>query len=114
MAHWRDAVLEAGTPAAPATLILVEAHPGARQEAFPDGFNPWRDGRLGVRVKQAAVDGQANAAILAVVARTLGVASWQVTLQGGATDRRKLLRVGGLAPAAVADVLARHLEGQPS
>jgi uncharacterized protein len=98
-ADWRDAVEPVAGGGA--VRLKVEATPGARDARFPDGFNPWRDGRIGVRVREAAVDGQANAAIVAAVADALGVAASRVHLEAGAADRRKTLRVDGLERAAV-------------
>jgi hypothetical protein len=89
VASWRDAV-----QAVPGgTRILVEAHPGAKDERFPDGFNEWREGRIGVRVKAPAQEGAANEAVLRAVAGFFGVAGSKLTLESGATDRRKTLVV---------------------
>jgi uncharacterized protein len=55
------------------------------------------DGRsvLKVRVRAAASEGEANAALVALIARTLGVAGRDVSLVAGASARLKRVKVGG-------------------
>jgi uncharacterized protein (TIGR00251 family) len=55
------------------------------------------DGRsvLKARVRAAASEGEANAALVKLVARTLGVAPRDVSLVAGATARLKRLRIEG-------------------
>lgn len=99
MASWKDAVQEA-----PAGIrLLVEVAAGAREARFPDGFNPWRDGRIGLRVRAPAQEGRANAEVCAALAAFFGVPGAQVSLESGATDARKAVLVRGVArPAALA------------
>jgi uncharacterized protein (TIGR00251 family) len=55
------------------------------------------DGRsvLKVRVRAAASEGEANAALIKLIARTLGVAGRDVSLVAGASARLKRVKVGG-------------------
>jgi uncharacterized protein (TIGR00251 family) len=92
MASWRDAV----QPAEGGVRLLLEASPGAGHTRFPDGYNPWRK-RLGVRVKEPARDGRANAAVLETVAQFFGVRSTQVALEAGESDSRKTVLVLGVS-----------------
>jgi uncharacterized protein (TIGR00251 family) len=55
-----------------------------------------RDGRLLVRVTAPPVDGKANAAVIAALAKALGVPRRDVAVAGGATSRDKLVRVDGM------------------
>ena len=55
-----------------------------------------RDGRLLVRVASPPVDGRANAAAVAALAKALDVPKRNVTVVGGETSRDKLVRVTGL------------------
>ncbi|MFT4791899.1 MAG: hypothetical protein ACJAVR_000719 [Paracoccaceae bacterium] len=66
-----------------------------------DGIGHDADGRayLGVRVAAPPVDGAANAAVLKLAAKTLGVARRDVTLARGATARIKVLDIMGDGPA---------------
>jgi uncharacterized protein YggU (UPF0235/DUF167 family) len=57
---------------------------------------------LKVRVAAAAADGQANAAVIAVLARTLGRPKSAFTLLSGASSRVKRLAVEGLDDAGLA------------
>lgn len=50
-------------------------------------------GSLAVRVKQPAVDGKANAAVLEVVAEAFGLRSRQIRLLLGQTSPRKVLEL---------------------
>ena len=56
-----------------------------------------RDGRLLVRVAAPPVDGKANAAVVAALAKALGVPKRSIEIVGGATSRDKAVRVGGIA-----------------
>jgi uncharacterized protein len=82
-----------------AWLIAVWACPGAKKDAL-DGC--YQD-RLKVRVAAPAVDGKANAALAAYMAKVLGVPGRAVTVASGQTGRRKTLRVEpGTQPAFAA------------
>jgi uncharacterized protein (TIGR00251 family) len=54
---------------------------------------------LRARVTAPPVDGQANAALIKLVAKTLGVPKSRVTVVKGHTARDKLVRVDGLSAA---------------
>jgi uncharacterized protein (TIGR00251 family) len=62
-----------------------------------DGVEQLADGRrvLKVRVRAAASEGEANAALIKLIAKTLGVAARDVDLAAGATARLKRLKIGG-------------------
>jgi uncharacterized protein YggU (UPF0235/DUF167 family) len=71
--------------------IEVRVHPGARHRRLE-----W-DGRIaGVWVTEPAADGRANRAVVAAVARWLGVAPSGLRIVAGARSRTKLLEVEGL------------------
>jgi uncharacterized protein (TIGR00251 family) len=74
-------------------LLRVRVQPRASRA----GIAGWRpDGALGVRVTAAPVDGQANAAVGALLAEALGVRASAVEIVRGATGRDKYVRVAGL------------------
>jgi uncharacterized protein YggU (UPF0235/DUF167 family) len=62
------------------------------------------DGRpvLKVRVRAAASEGEANAALIRLLARTIRVPTGAITLVAGATSRSKRLRIAGAGPAITA------------
>ncbi len=86
-----------------ATLVRVRVQPRASR----DEIVGWRaDDVLGVRVRAAPVDGQANAALTGLVAVRLGVPRAAVTVARGGRGRDKLLRVNGLSRSEVRDRLS--------
>jgi hypothetical protein len=60
---------------------------------------------LKIRVRTAAAEGEANAAVIATLARALGLPKGAVTLMAGHTARVKRLRLSG-NPAELAARLA--------
>lgn len=65
-----------------------------------DGIDGWAAGADGAlylkaRVRVAPEDGKANAALIALLAKTLGVAKSAVSIAAGATSRLKTVDVGG-------------------
>jgi hypothetical protein len=83
--------------------LTVRLTPKGGRDAI-DGIEQMADGRsvLKVRVRAAPSDGEANAALVRLMAKSLGVAPRQVTLVAGATARIKLLAVAGAGPALAA------------
>ncbi|WP_332695504.1 DUF167 family protein [Bosea sp. (in: a-proteobacteria)] len=77
-----------------------------------DGIETLADGRqvLKARVRAAPSEGEANAALIALLARTLGAPRSAVTLKSGAGARLKCLVVRGDGPALLASLQA-HLPG---
>ena len=67
-------------------------------------LGPMHDGRLKVAVTAPPVDGEANAAVVEVLAKALGVPRRQVEVIAGMSSRRKTVRIEG-ADAAVAELL---------
>lgn len=61
------------------------------------------------RLAAAPVDGAANAALIALVAKTFGIPRRDVTLIAGETSRLKRLRLSG-APQALAETAAALYE----
>jgi uncharacterized protein (TIGR00251 family) len=72
-----------------------------------EGIDRLADGRmvLKARVRAAASEGEANAALVKLLAAALGIAARDVVLVAGGTARIKRLRIAGVGP-----VLAAALE----
>ena len=51
------------------------------------------NGMLTVKVRAKPQDGAANSAVIALVARALGIAPSRIAMLRGATSRNKLLRI---------------------
>ena len=66
---------------------------------------PIHDGRLKVAVTSPPVDGEANAAVIELFAKQLGVARGAIEVSAGASSRRKTLRITGVTAAAVEGLL---------
>ena len=90
-----------------AVVLRVHAQPGGGRSAVT--------GRYGdaVKVKVAAppVEGRANDALVAFLAKELGLKSSDVTLVAGQSSRTKRVRLGGLDPDGAAAAIERLLPG---
>ncbi len=64
-------------------------------------IGPVHDDRLKVAVTSPPVDGEANAAVIELLAKTLGVARSAVEVVAGASSRRKTVRITGVTRAAI-------------
>jgi len=67
-------------------------------------LGPVHDGRLKVAVTSPPVDGEANAAVIELIAKTLGIAKGAVEVIAGASSRRKTLKVSGVARSAIEEL----------
>lgn len=76
-------------------IIGVKVKPGARA----DKVESQPDGSLRVSVKAPPVDGKANEAVIAVLAKHFGVRRADVVLKRGASGRDKLFEIGN-APSS--------------
>ena len=93
-------------------VVTVRLTPKGGRDAI-DGVEQMADGRavLKVRVRAAPTEGEANAALVRLLAKSLGVAPRHVSLVAGATARIKRLEIAG-AGAALAAALARLVEAK--
>lgn len=83
-------------------LLHVRVQPRAASSAILG----WRENALAVRVMAPPVEGAANAAVVALIARALGVRSSAVRVVRGERGRDKWLSVEGLTVAAIRERLA--------
>jgi uncharacterized protein (TIGR00251 family) len=91
--------------------VKLDEHDGAvtfdvlvQPRASRAKLGPVHDGRLKVAVTSPPVDGEANAAVIELLAKTLGVARGAVEVIAGATSRRKTIRVRGVSRAAIEEL----------
>jgi uncharacterized protein (TIGR00251 family) len=72
-----------------------------------EGWGAGADGRrvLKIRVAAPPVDGQANAALVKLIAKTLGVARSSVSIASGEGARVEMIEVEGLDDAGLAALL---------
>lgn len=88
--------------------LAVRVTPKGGRDAI-DGWTADADGRplLKLRVSAAAADGAANAAVTALVARSLGLPRSAVRIAAGDTSRVKRLEIEGADEAAIAAAFGR-------
>ena len=84
-------------------VLTVRLTPKGGHDAI-DGIEDMADGRsvLKVRVRAAPREGEANDALVRLLAKSLGVPPRRVTLVAGATARIKRLEIAGAGPALAA------------
>ena len=80
--------------------ILVQ--PRASREKI----GPMHDGRIKVAVTAPPVEGEANAAVIALLARRLGIARGDIAVIAGASSRRKTLRIANVTAQQIAELIA--------
>ena len=83
--------------------LAVRLTPKGGRDAI-DGIEHLADGRsvLKVRVRVAPSEGAANAALVRLIAKSVGVPPRDVTLAAGATARVKRLTISGYGPTLIA------------
>jgi uncharacterized protein len=69
--------------------------------ASRDEISGVQGGALKIRVAAAPVEGEANEALLRLLAKCVGLPRSSVEIVRGRTGRRKTVRLAGLAPAQV-------------
>lgn len=76
--------------------LAIRVAPNARQSALA-GWMDDADGRpvLKLRIAAQPVDGAANAEVVRLLARALGVAHTSIRLDKGASGRNKLVEIDG-------------------
>lgn len=98
------------TAAAGALVVTVRLTPKGGRDAI-DGIEQLADGTpvLKVRVRAAPSEGEANEALIRLMAKSLAIAPRHVSLAGGATSRVKRIRIEG-DPAILGAQLDKHLD----
>lgn len=75
-------------------LLSLDVKPASQEDTFPDGYNEWRE-RIGARVRAPAQDGEANRALVDLLAARLEVDADRVAIHRGHTSSRKSVLVTG-------------------
>lgn len=92
-------------------MLTVRLTPKGGRDAI-EGLAELADGTcaLKARVRPAAHDGQANAALLRLIAGALGIAAREVSLIAGASARIKQIKISGSGAtlAAALERACRH------
>ena len=82
-------------------LLRVRVQPRARTERLEGVHGE----QLRLRLTAPPVDGAANTACIAFLAKALGVTRSHVRIRSGAKSRDKLIHITGLTPEHVATIL---------
>ena len=98
--------MQAVQATATGVLLRVRVQPRAHAERW-EGV---RGSQLRLRLTAPPVEGAANQACLAFIAKTLGVSRTQVHLQTGEKRRDKVVHVAGVTPLQVMTALGITLE----
>jgi uncharacterized protein (TIGR00251 family) len=77
-------------------IIRIEVTTGARQDAFPAGYNGWRK-TIGCQVMAHAVENRANQAVVAIIAQTLDLPKRAVFIEAGTTSQIKKVLIKGMS-----------------
>jgi hypothetical protein len=87
-------------------ILPVRAKPGARRNSI----EAIHDNQLRVAVTAAAEKGKANRAIIALLAKTLGLPKSSFEIIAGATSSQKRVLIRGIEPARIRESIERLLE----
>lgn len=87
-------------------VIAIDVNAGAKEDAFPAGYNEWRR-TIGCRVSAPALEGRANRAIIRLVAGRLGIPASFVSILSGATSSQKRVLVTGMSRKQVLEGLGK-------
>jgi len=68
-------------------------------------IGPMHDGRIKIAVTAPPVDGEANAAVIELVAKQLGIARSCVEVVAGQGSRRKTLKIANVTQQQIAELL---------
>ena len=90
-------------------VLSVRVTPRSSKEALGRGRE---DEGFAARIAAPPVDGEANAALVRLVAKAFGVAKRDVTIVGGDTSRTKRVAVSG-DPSTLAGIARRLYEAAP-
>ena len=96
------------TPSSEGAVLRLRVQPRASR----DEIIGWQEGALRLRVTAPPVEGEANRAVVALLARVLGVAPSRIRVVSGERGREKLVEITGLRGDYVRSHLA-SLSGHP-
>jgi len=68
-------------------------------------IGPMHDGRIKIAVTAPPVDGEANAAVIELFARQLGIPRSSVEIVAGASSRRKTIKIANVTEQQIAELL---------
>ncbi|MDV0447893.1 hypothetical protein MsAg5_18140 [Methanosarcinaceae archaeon Ag5] len=89
-------------------FLDIEVTPGSKIVLVPSGYNEWRK-RIEVKLSENAQKGKANDQLLSEIAKFFDISRTQVSLENGATNSKKTIRIDGVSEETVCRVLEKAL-----
>lgn len=89
-------------------LLMIEVTAGSKRDLFPSGYNPWRQA-IGVHVKEQAIEGKANKAVISVIAAACNIPKNKISIVSGLSSSSKKIKITGITRAFLLDYLTTHL-----
>jgi uncharacterized protein (TIGR00251 family) len=77
--------------------LAVRAQPGARKTAITGIYGDGDSAALKVAVQAPPIDGRANEALIAFLAKTLGIPRSSIELVSGESSKNKAFLLGGIS-----------------
>lgn len=68
-------------------------------------IGPMHDGRIKIAVTAPPVEGEANAAVIELLAKQLGIARGDIEVIAGASSRRKTVRIEHVTAQQIAELV---------
>lgn len=68
-------------------------------------IGPMHDGRIKIAVTAPPVDGEANAAVIELLAKQLGIPRGNLEVIAGASSRRKTIKIANVTEQQIAELL---------
>lgn len=91
--------------------LAVRAQPGAKKTAIVGVYGEGDAAQLKIAVQAPPVEGRANEALIAFLAKTLGVPRSHIELVSGELSRSKVFLLRGIARAQVEAILPQWKQG---
>ena len=95
--------------AADGVTLAVHAQPGAKKTAIVGIYGDGAKAQLKIAVQAPPVEGRANEALIAFLAKTLGLPKGAVALVSGELSRNKVFLLRGVTMARATTALANWM-----
>lgn len=96
--------------AATGVTLAVRAQPGAKKTAFAGVYGEGATAQLKIAVQAPPIDGRANHALAAFLAKTFDLPKNAVRLLSGELSRSKVFLLEGVTLARATAVIAQRIE----
>jgi len=87
------------------TVIALDVTAGAKETAFPRGYNAWRRNII-FSVREPPEGGRANAEILRYLSEFFSLPQSRIRILSGASSHRKKVLIEGMEPERVLELLS--------